>query len=65
MVHVVTSLTEYQPDKNLVYSVSAGAKFDAVAQRVQAAPNSYLNKFKWGAKELSVEIQVQLSGNVV
>ncbi len=57
----VTSLTEYQPDKNsvFVYSATAGAGFDAVAQRVSGAPNPYLDEFKWGATEPSVEIQVK------
>ena len=57
----VTSLTEYQPDKNsvFVYSATAGAAFDGEAQRVKGSPNPYLNEFKWLAKEPSVEIQVQ------
>lgn len=57
----VTSLTEYQPDKDsvFVYSATAGAAFDGQAQRVKGSPNPYLNEFKWLAKEPSVEIQVQ------
>ena len=57
----MTSLTEYQPDKNsvFVYSATAGAAFDGEAQRVKGSPNPYLNEFKWLAKEPSVEIQVQ------
>ncbi len=57
----VTSLTEYQPDKHsiFVYSAMAGTAFDAVKQRVVGAPNPYLDEFKWGAREPSVEIQVK------
>lgn len=55
----VTSLTQYQPDKDsvMVYSATAGAAFDAKAQKVKGAPNPFINEFKWGAKEPSVEIQ--------
>ncbi len=55
----VTSLTQYQPDKDsvMVYSATAGAAFDAKTQKVKGAPNPYINEFKWGAKEPSVEIQ--------
>ena len=55
----VTSLTEYQPDKDsvFVYSATAGAAINAEAKRV-GPPSPYLDEFKWGAHEPSVEIQV-------
>lgn len=55
----VTSLTEYQPDKDsvFVYSATAGAAINAEAKRV-GLPSPYLDEFKWGAHEPSVEIQV-------
>lgn len=56
----VTSLTEYQPDKNSVvtYSATAGAEYDFKNGAFVTAPNPYLSEFKWGAKEPSVEIQI-------
>ncbi len=55
----VTSLTEYNPDKNsvLTYSATAGAAFDLHTGAFLSNPNPYLSEFKWGAKEPSVEIQ--------
>ena len=55
----VTSLTEYQADKNsiFVYSATAGASFDMASGAF--APNPYIEEFKWGAKEPSVEIQLK------
>lgn len=56
----VTSLTEYQDDKNsiVVYSATAGAEYDFKNGAFKTAPNPYLNEFKWGAAEPSVEIQI-------
>lgn len=56
----VTSLTEYQPDKNSVfaYSATAGADFNVKSGAFTTAPNPFINEFKWGAKEPSVEIQI-------
>ena len=50
----VTSLTEYQKDKNsvVVYSATAGMA-GAMDMR---APSPFINEFKWGAKDPSVEI---------
>ncbi len=56
----VTSLTEYNPDKNsvLAYSATAGAAYDLATGAFLSAPNPYLDEFDWGAKEPSVEIQL-------
>ena len=57
----VTSLTEYMPDKNsvFVYSATAGANFNFKTGAFESAPNPYIDEFKWGAKEPSVEIQLK------
>ena len=46
----VTSITEYQPDKDsmFVYSATAGAAFDLATGAFTSAPNPYLMEFKWG-----------------
>lgn len=56
----VTSLTEYQKDKNsiFVYSATAGADFDLASGAFISTPNPFINEFKWGDKEPSVEIQL-------
>ena len=56
----VTSLTEYQADKNsvFVYSATAGASFDLASGAFTSAPNPWIEEFKWGAKTPSVEIQL-------
>ena len=56
----VTSLTEYYPDKDSVftYSATAGAQFNFKTGGFESAPNPYLNEFEWGAKEPAVEIQL-------
>ena len=56
----VTSLTEYQPDKNsvFVYSATAGAQFNFKTGAFESAPNPFLDEFKWGEKEPAVEIQL-------
>ncbi len=55
----VTSLTEYFDDKNsvFVYSATAGATYNFKTGAFESAPNPYINEFKWGDKEPSVEIQ--------
>ncbi len=57
----VTSLVEYQADKNSVvaYSATSGADINLTTGALTSAPNPVLNEFKWGAKEPSVEIQLQ------
>ena len=57
----VTSLTEYQADKDsvFVYSATAGANFDLSTGAFTSAPSPFINEFKWGAKEPSVEIQLK------
>ena len=52
----VTSLTEYHKDKDsvMVYSATAGMA-GAMDMR---APSPFINEFKWGAKEPSVEIRI-------
>ena len=57
----VTSITEYHPDKNsvFVYSATAGATFDFKTGAFKSAPNPFIDEFKWGAKEPSVEIQFE------
>ena len=57
----MTSLTEYQADKNsvFVYSATAGAQFDLASGAFASAPNPFINEFKWGAKAPSVEIQLK------
>lgn len=56
----VTSLTEYNADKNsvLAYSATAGAAFNLSTGAFMSRPNPYIDEFKWGAKEPSVEIQL-------
>ena len=56
----VTSLVEYQKDKNsvFVYSATAGSDFDLKTGAMKGLPNPYLEEFKWGASEPSVEIQL-------
>lgn len=56
----VTSITEYYPDKNsiLVYSATAGGKFNFQTGAFESLPNPYLNEFRWGEKEPAVEIQL-------
>lgn len=56
----VTSLVQYEPDKKsvFVYSATAGSEYDLTTGAFKSAPNPYINEFKWGAKEPSVEIQL-------
>lgn len=56
----VTSLTEYQADKNsvMVYSAVAGMQFDIATGNPTGLPSPHINEFKWGAKEPSIEIKM-------
>jgi len=57
----VTSLTEYQKDKDsvFVYSAVAGADFDIATGAFLTDPNPFIMEFKYGAKEPAVEIQLK------
>ena len=57
----MTSLTEYHADHDsiFVYSATAGASFDIKTGAFTSAPNPYMQEFKWGAKEPSVEMRVE------
>ncbi|MCZ6159672.1 aryl-sulfate sulfotransferase [Campylobacter ureolyticus] len=54
----VTSLTEYQADKNsvMVYSAVAGMQFDIATGNPTGLPSPHINEFEWGAKEPGIEI---------
>ena len=56
----VTSLTEYQADKDsvMMYFATAGAQYDLKTGAFNTAPNPTIFEFKWMAKEPSVEIQL-------
>ena len=57
----VTSLTEYQADKNsvFVYSATAGADFDLSTGAMKGLPNPFIEEFRWGEHEPAVEIQLK------
>ena len=54
----ITSVTEYEPDKDSVFVYSATAGLN-MKQFNTVSPNPVINEFKWGAKEPSVEIQLK------
>lgn len=62
----VTSLVEFQQDKNslMVYSATAGSEFDLKTGAFLSAPSPYINEFSWNPKspapqkEPAVEIQI-------
>ena len=56
----ITSIVEYQKDKNsiFVYSANSGAKVNERGGMV-SAPNPTVMEFKWGATEPSLEIQLE------
>ena len=56
----ITSLVEYQTDKNSVMVYSATASL-IMKEFNTKAPNPVINEFKWGAKEPSVEIRIKSS----
>lgn len=55
----VTSLTEYQDDKNsiMVYSATAGMQYDLAKGKALGAPEPEINEFKWGSTEPSVQMR--------
>lgn len=57
----VTSLTAYQQDKDSVMVYSATPQMQLVAGKAVGAPSPYLQEFKWGEKEPSVEIRINNS----
>lgn len=57
----VTSLTQYEPDKNSVMVYSATPQMELIGGKAVGAPSPYLQEFKWGAKEPSVEIRINSS----
>ncbi len=56
----VTSLVEYQTDKDSVMVYSATAGLDLKKFNTEA-PNPAIDEFKWGEKEPSVEIRIKSS----
>ena len=54
----VTSLTQYEADKNSIMVYSATPQMELVAGKAVGAPSPYLREFKWGEKEPSVEIRI-------
>ena len=54
----VTSVTEYQKDKNSVFVYSATASLN-IKQFNTVSPNPIINEFKWGSTEPAVEIQLK------
>jgi len=56
----VTSLTEYQPDKDSIfaYSAVAGMQFDIATGKPVGVPSPEIVEFKWMAKQPSVQIQM-------
>lgn len=59
----VTSLCEYQADKDsiMIYSATAGASFDLATGAFTSSPNPVLMEFNWGAKEPAVEMHIRNS----
>ena len=60
----VTSLTQYEPDKDsiMVYSETAGMAFDLSKGVSLGESKPEIDEFNWGAKEPSVQIQFSGSG---
>ena len=56
----VTSLCEYNADKDsvLVYSATAGVDYSIKAGGASKIASPWLDEFEWGAKEPSVEIRI-------
>ncbi|MCD8213132.1 MAG: aryl-sulfate sulfotransferase [Campylobacter sp.] len=61
----ITSLTQYQADKNsvMVYSATAGMQYNLSTGTAIGAPKPEIDEFKWGAKEPSVQIQFTGAGS--
>lgn len=60
----VTSLTQYEPDKDsiMAYSATSGMAFDLSKGVSLGEPKPEIDEFNWGAKEPSVQIQFSGSG---
>ncbi|XOB62930.1 aryl-sulfate sulfotransferase [Campylobacterota bacterium DY0563] len=61
----ITSLVEYEKDKNsvMVYSATAGmGEYDFTKGRAMGAPAPEIDEFKWGAKEPSVQMKFTGTG---
>ena len=56
----VTSLVEYENDKDSVFVYSATASLDLSKFNTEA-PNPCINEFHWGSVEPSVEIRIKSS----
>ncbi len=54
----VTSLTQYEADKDSVMVYSATPQMQLVAGKAVGAPSPYLMEFNWGAKNPAVEIRI-------
>ena len=54
----VTSLTQYEADKDSIMVYSATPQMELVGGKAVGAPSPYLQEFKWGATEPSVEIRI-------
>jgi arylsulfate sulfotransferase len=54
----VTSLTQYEADKDSIMVYSATPEMQLVKGKAVGAPSPYLQEFKWGAKEPSVQIRI-------
>ena len=54
----ITSITEYESDKNSIFVYSATASLD-MKNSYRVSANPIINEFKWGSKEPSVEIKLK------
>ncbi len=61
----ITSLTEYQEDKNsiMVYSATAGMQYDFAKAVAIGAPEPEIDEFKWGSTTPSVQMRFKGSGS--
>jgi len=61
----VTSLVEYQADKNsvMVYSATAGMQFDMGKGKAIGAPKPEIDEFKWDSSTPAVQIQFEGVGS--
>lgn len=61
----VTSLVEYQADKNsvMVYSATAGMQFDMGKGKAIGAPKPEIDEFKWDSTTPAVQIQFEGAGS--
>lgn len=54
----VTSLTQYEDDKDSIMVYSATPEMVLVKGKAVGAPSPYLQEFKWGSTEPAVEIRI-------